>query len=132
MAEVARTYSNFAIPPLHSINDLAPAPSPTLVDQSAGLSNLLPATDAEPAETAWRSVWPYMPEAVQLYQAGYSLTAIQKKLGIGWDSVARLDKAGVRERRKKAVPFSDATAGSASEVPGANATGLNQSPSGAP
>jgi transposase-like protein len=43
-----------------------------------------------------------MTEVVQLYEAGYSLSAIEKKLGIAWDSVARLlDKAGVRERRNK-------------------------------
>ena len=99
---MARTYSNFVLPPLHSINDLAQDPSPTLIDQSAGLNKLLPAIDAEPAETTWRSVRPYMDEVVQLYQAGYSLTAIERKVGIAWDSVARLlDRAGVRERKNK-------------------------------
>jgi transposase-like protein len=73
-----------------------------LVDQSAGLANLLPATDAQPGQTTWRSVRPYMEDAVQRYEAGYSLSAIEKKLGIAWDSVARLlDKAGVRERKNK-------------------------------
>jgi transposase-like protein len=63
---------------------------------------LVLATDAEPKGTSWRSVRPYLDEVVQLYEAGYSLTAIEKKLGIAWDSVARLlDKAGVRERRNK-------------------------------
>lgn len=72
------------------------------MDQSAGLACLLPATDAEPAETAWRPVQPYMDEAVRLYQEGYSLVQIQRELGIAWDSVARLlDKAGVRERKNK-------------------------------
>lgn len=43
-----------------------------------------------------------MDEAVELYRAGYSLSAIEKKLGIAWDSVARLlDKADVRERKNK-------------------------------
>lgn len=42
------------------------------------------------------------PEAVELYSAGYSLNAISLKLGIAWDSVARLlDRAGVRERKNK-------------------------------
>jgi hypothetical protein len=73
-----------------------------LVDQSAGLSALLPAVDREPATGPWHSVRPYMDEAVRLYQDGHSLVQIQKKLGIAWDSVARLlDQAGVRERRNK-------------------------------
>jgi hypothetical protein len=39
---------------------------------------------------------------VELFAAGYSLTAISLKLGIAWDSVARLlDRAGVRERKNK-------------------------------
>jgi len=43
-----------------------------------------------------------MAEAVELFQAGHSLNAISLKLGIAWDSVARLlDRAGVRERKNK-------------------------------
>lgn len=77
-------------------------PTPTLVDQSVGLSGQLLSTDADAAETTWRSVRPYMDEAVELYQAGHSLSAIARKLGIAWDSVARLlDRAGVRERKNK-------------------------------
>ena len=99
---MTRAYSNFSIPPLDILNDLAPESRPTLVDQSAGLSKLLPATDAEPTETAWRPVRTYMDEVVQLYAAGYSLSAIERKVGIAWDSVARLlDKAGVRERKNR-------------------------------
>ena len=61
---------------------------------------MLPAADSDPAETTWRPVRPYMDEVVQLYHAGYSLTAIEKKVGIAWDSVARLlDRAGVRQRK---------------------------------
>jgi transposase-like protein len=41
-------------------------------------------------------VRPHMDEVVELYQAGYSLSAIEKKVGIAWDSVARLlDKSRV-------------------------------------
>lgn len=84
------------------MKDLAPEPSPTLVDQSAGRANLIPATDAEPPETIWRPVRPYMDEVVELYKAGYSLSAIERKVGVAWDSVARLlDKAGVMERKNR-------------------------------
>ena len=63
-----------------------------------------PAVDAEPAQTLWRPVRAYMEEAVQLYRGGYSLTAIGKKLGIAWDSVARLlDEAGVRPRHRRGL-----------------------------
>jgi hypothetical protein len=102
VAELTHAYSNFSLPPLHTFHNREEEPAPTLADQSAGLSKLLAATDAEPAETSWRSVRPYMDEVVQLYEAGYSLSAIEKKLGIAWDSVARLlDQAGVRERKNK-------------------------------
>lgn len=99
---MTRTYSNFSLPPLDVFNGPLPGAGPTLVDQSAGKAVLVPATDAKPAESAWRPVARYMDEVVDLYRAGYSLSAIEKKLGIAWDSVARLlDKAGVRERKNK-------------------------------
>jgi hypothetical protein len=99
---VTRAYSNYDLPPLETFFAASAVVAPTLVDQSAGLARLLPATDAEPAETGWRTTLPRMDEAVELYRAGYSLTAIEKKLGIAWDSVARLlDRAGVRERKNK-------------------------------
>jgi hypothetical protein len=99
---VTEAYSNFSLPPLDTFAFRKDVAEPTLVDQSAGIANLVPATDAQPAETSWRSVRAHMTEVVQLYEAGYSLSAIEKKLGIAWDSVARLlDKAGVRERRNK-------------------------------
>lgn len=74
----------------------------TLVQQSEGVCGLAPAVDQEPATGAWQSTLPRLAEAVELYSAGYSLTAVSKKLGIAWDSVARLlDRAGVRERKNK-------------------------------
>ncbi len=43
---------------------------------------------------------PYQAEVVHLYQTALSLTKISKKVGIAWDSVARLlDRAGGRERK---------------------------------
>lgn len=100
--EVTRSYANFSLPPLDALERGQTGLEPTLVDQSAGQAVLVPATDAEPANSAWRPVAPYMEEVVELYRAGYSLTAIEKKVGIAWDSVARLlDKAGVRERKNK-------------------------------
>lgn len=72
------------------------------MDQSAGLSKLLSAADAEPPESTWRPVARYMDEVVELYRSGYSLCVIERKAGIAWDSVARLlDKVGVRERKNK-------------------------------
>jgi transposase-like protein len=60
------------------------------------------AVDQEPATGPWQSTLPRMAEAVELYSAGYSLNAISLKLGIAWDSVARLlNRAGVRERKNK-------------------------------
>jgi hypothetical protein len=99
VAEVCRLYSNFRLPPFEALDEPLSAVVPTLVAQSEGVGSLQPAVDLE-AAGPWRSVLPYMDEVVQLYEAGYSLTAIEKKLGITWDSVARLlDKAGVRDRR---------------------------------
>ncbi|PZS24626.1 MAG: hypothetical protein DLM58_24320, partial [Pseudonocardiales bacterium] len=102
MAEVTRAYSNFHLPLLNTFEDTAKPEVVTLVDQSSGLSSLRPAVDVEPASGPWRSTLPFLEDAVALYEAGYSLTAIEKKLGIAWDSVARLlDRAGVRERKNK-------------------------------
>lgn len=73
---------------------------PTLVDQSEGLSPLLPAVDQEPATGPWCSTLPLQGEAVQLDSDGWSVNRIAVKLSIAWDSAALLlHKAGVRERR---------------------------------
>lgn len=99
---MARTYSNFRLPPLHSTNDLDQRVHPTLVDQSEGRASIQSAHDAEPASSAWRSIRCHQVEAVRLYEAGRSLTSISNEVGIAWDSVARLlDRAGVRERKNK-------------------------------
>ena len=101
-AEVTEAYSKFVLPPLSWDKDAQNRAPVTLVDQSEGLSTLLPAVDREPAMSTWRSTWPFQAEAVRLYEAGWSLAAIRLELGIAWDSVARLlDRAGVRERRNK-------------------------------
>ena len=102
MAELTRAYSNFRIPPLDVIVNSAVITRATLVQQSEGLSPLLPASDAEPAQSSWRSTRPYQAEVVRLYQTGRSLTSISRELRISWDSVARLlERAGVRERKNK-------------------------------
>lgn len=99
---MTRAYSNLSLPPIHILLNSNSWPGPTLAEQSAGLGKLLPATDAEPADSVWRSVASYRDEVVELYQAGYSLCAIARKVAIAWDSVARLlDKAGLRERKNK-------------------------------
>ena len=74
----------------------------TLVQQSEGLSPLVPAADAEPVQSNWRSTRPYQAEVVRLHQTGRSLTSISREVGISWDSVARLlDRAGVRARNRR-------------------------------
>lgn len=99
---MTRAYSNFHLPPLDA--DLIDSVDHyvTLVQQSEGVRPLVPATDEEPATGPWRSTLPFLTDAVGLYQDGHSLTAISAKLGIAWDSVARLlDRAGVRERKNR-------------------------------
>lgn len=59
VAELIGSYSNSALPPLDTFGASTERRVATLVDQSAGLSQLMPAMDAEAAETAWRSVGPY-------------------------------------------------------------------------
>lgn len=92
------------MPPLATLTDeprLAEV-HPTLVEQAEGIGSLRPATDAEAVQTGWRLTLPYLADAVALYEAGESLNKISQKLGIAWDSVARLlDRAGVRERKNK-------------------------------
>lgn len=97
-----RIYSNFSLPAPNRDEKQASDQTVTLVAQAQGLSSLLPAADAEPAQRAWRSTLPFQAEVVRLYQDGRSLTSIEKEVGIAWDSVARLlDRAGVRERKNK-------------------------------
>lgn len=101
MAELTRAYSNFRIPPLDVIVNSAMSVHATLVQQSEGLSPLVPAIDAEPVQSNWRSTRPYQAEVVRLYKKGRSLTSISREVGISWDSVARLlDIAGVRARNR--------------------------------
>lgn len=100
--KVTEAHSKFIVPPLDQGIRSPVRASATLLDQSHGLSPLVPATDQRPATTAWRSTLPLEAEAVRLYQEGHSLAAIRRELGIAWDSVARLlDRAGVRERKNK-------------------------------
>jgi hypothetical protein len=99
---VTRAYSNFHLPPLDPGLTGSSDHYVTLVQQSGGLRSLSPAVDQEPATGPWQSTVPRMSEAVELFEAGHSLTQISLKLGIAWDSVARLlDRAGVRERKNK-------------------------------
>jgi hypothetical protein len=101
-AEACRAYSNLDVPPLDTFEAIDDGPDPTLVDQSSGLAKLKLSVDAEPAETNWRSVQPFMREVVGLYLAGYSLSAVSRKLGISWDSVAGLlDQADARARNRR-------------------------------
>ena len=73
-----------------------------MVDQSQGLSPLLPAAELEPTTKPWRSTFSYLNEAVALYADGHSVSAIARKLGIAWASVARLlNRVGVRSREDK-------------------------------
>ena len=102
MAELTEAYSNFSLPLLHSFIGCVQAPARTLVDQSEGLSPLLPAVDLEPATGPWRSTLPFQQEAVRLYRNGWSVNRIAVKLGVAWDSAALLlHKAGVRELKRK-------------------------------
>jgi hypothetical protein len=101
LAELTRAYSNFSLPELHTFRSDSKTPAPTLVDQAAGLSALLPAVDHEPATKPWRSTKPFQADVIRLYQQGRSLTSISRELGIAWESVARLlESAGLRERRR--------------------------------
>lgn len=96
---MTRAYSKFSLPLFDTAGD---AVKHTLVDQSGGVAQLMPAVDAAPAETGWRSTLPLLDDAAALYSLGLSLTQIAIKLGIAWDSVARLlDRAGARERKNK-------------------------------
>jgi hypothetical protein len=59
--------------------------SATLVDQSEGLSALVPSADVEPPTATWRSTKPHQAEVVRLYATGRSLTSISKDVGIVGD-----------------------------------------------
>jgi hypothetical protein len=97
-AEVTRAYSNFRVPPVDGAVGYAHSDDATLVHQSEGLSALLPAADAEPAQSTWRSAQPYQAEVVRLYRIGRSLTVnfTTGRYSLGHTVARLLDRAGVR------------------------------------
>jgi hypothetical protein len=98
---VIRGYSKFRLPALAALAPSQLAVTPTLADQAAGDSPLLPAGDlAETSTGNPRLSLATQQRAVALYQQGRSLTSISRDLHVAWDSVARmLDRGGVRTRR---------------------------------
>jgi len=97
LAEVARTYSNFAIPPLSSARP-GTEPAPTLEDQANGQDVLQPSVDiVRPAERIRRLTIDKIEQIIQLYQAGYSVQAIRAQVRVRWQTAAQvLAEAGLR------------------------------------
>jgi hypothetical protein len=97
LADVARRYSNLAIPPLLRPNAV-PEPAPTLEDQAHGRDVLQPSTDVpKPRGGSRRLTIDKIEQIIQLYRAGRSVQAIQREVHVRRSTVARiLAEAGLR------------------------------------
>jgi hypothetical protein len=97
MADVARSYLNFAIPPLPTPTAYA-EPVPTLEDQANGKDVLQLSTDlARPAGGSRRLTIEKIEQIIQLYRDGLSVEAVRQRLSVSWNTAARvLNEAGLR------------------------------------
>lgn len=74
-----------------------------LLDQSSGSRSFVPAADGGDGGVR-RSVRPFMEEVVQLHETGHSLSAIQRRVGIAWKSVAACSTWRESEAQSWLVP----------------------------